>query len=587
MILDNEVYLKGNSKNIKYYTNLGYNVIINELFLVKIEDLTSGSTALISCKCDICGNVKKIQWGVLFKYLNNDIKSKYYCKICCRIKRLETNNNKYGGNSPTSSKEIIDKIKKTNLERYGTTCSLHNKNIKEKTKKTCNDKYGFDNPSKSEIIKNKITESTLNKFGVKYPLQNDEIYNKLINTNLDRIGVKNQFQSDYIKQLIYQKMFDKWGMYYTQTDDFKKKSKKTNINKYGCENFTNSIKWIELILNNKKIKYDNIIFLNYDKDKSKYLIHCKNCGSDFLINNDLLYTRTKNESNICIKCNPIGDKYISNGENKISEFIEGNGFTVEKTNVKLIKPHHLDILIKEKNIAIEFNGIYWHSDKFKDKNYHLNKYNKCCENNIFLYQIWEDDWNNRKDIVKSMILNKLGININKIYARKCIIKLVDYKDKDNFLNENHIQGKTTSSVNIGLYYNNELVSLMTFGRRKTNNKSEFELIRFCNKLNTTVVGGASKIFNYFIKNYEFNEIISYSDNSYSNGDIYKTLNFKYAGTSINYYWSDGKNRFNRFNFNKKRLVKQGFDKNKTELEIMRDRGFNRIWGAGNKKWIFS
>lgn len=587
MILDKEVYLKGNSRNIKHYSDLGYDVRANVLFLVKVEHLTHGSTAEVKCQCDTCGVVKNIAWGTLYKYIKGDVNSKYYCLDCCTIKRIETNLERYGGKSPTSSPDIIKKIQETNIERYGVVCSLSNKEINDKTKQTWIDKYGVDSPSKSDVVKDKIKDTNIKRYGVSSPLQNKEIHDKVSNTNLERYGVKNVFEIDDIKEKIKDQMFDKWGMYYTQTDDFKDKSKKTIIERYGVDKYVDSIPYINSLLENKKYKYTNINFIDYSREERKYSIICNDCNSSFLINSDLLNSRVNSDAPICLICNPIGDKYTSSGENRLAEFIVDNGIDIQKTNMKLIHPYHLDIYIESKNIAIEFNGIYWHCDKFKDKNYHLNKYNRCIEKNTTLFQIWEDDWNNRKDIVKSMLLNKLGLIDNKIYARKCVIKIVKSSDKDEFLNNNHIQGKTTSSINLGLYYNDELVSLMTFGKRRTNNKSEFELIRFCNKLNTSIVGGASKLFKYFINNYEYDNIISYSDNSYSNGDIYNLLNFKYVSTSINYYWCDGKNKYHRFNFNKKRLVKQGFDPNKTEDQIMRERSFVKIWGAGNKKWIYT
>ena len=587
MILDKFTYLKGNSKNIKYYTDLGYNVIRNELFEVKIEHLSKSSTAIIKCKCDTCNKINDVEWGSLMKYLKGDINSKYYCATCNKIKRMKTNIERYGGNSPTSSNKVIEKIQQTNLERYGSICTLSNSDVNRKTKETWLKNYGVDNPLKSDIIKDRIKNTNIERYGVDRPLKNIDILNNLKNTNIERYGVDNPSKLDSIKLLIKDVMFEKWGMYYTQTDDFKKKTKKTINEKWGVDNYTHSLDYIKNLLETKKYKYNNIDFIDYSIDERKYSILCKDCNNTFLITNDILYHRVDRDSTICIICNPIGQKYTSEPENKISNFIEENGFKIEKTNNKLINPYHIDILVEDKNIAIEFNGIYWHCDKFKDKKYHINKYNRCAEVGLNLFQIWEDDWNYRKDIIKSMLLNKLGLNKNKIYARNCKIMEVSTKDKNLFLDKNHIQGKTTSSINLGLYLGDELVSLMTFGKRRTNNKLEFELIRFCNILNTTIVGGASKLFNYFLKNFEYDKIISYSDNSYSNGDLYNLLNFKYVSTSINYYWCDGKNRFHRFNFNKKKLVKQGFDPNKTEDQIMKDRSFLKIWGAGNKKWVYN
>ena len=140
---------------------------------------------------------------------------------------------------------------------------------------------------------------------------------------------------------------------------------------------------------------------------------------------------------------------------------------------RVIPPVELDVYIPEKKIAIEYNGLYWHSEKFKTKTYHYDKWLACKNQGVQLIQIWEDDWYYKKDIVKSIILTKINKFEDKIFARKCVIKIVNYNEKFIFLNNNHLQGNSSSSINIGLYYNNELVSLMTFGKRRTNNKNEF------------------------------------------------------------------------------------------------------------------
>ena len=192
-----------------------------------------------------------------------------------------------------------------------------------------------------------------------------------------------------------------------------------------------------------------------------------------------------------------------------------------------------------------------------------------------------------------MILNKLGKTPNKIFARKTIIKVIDdNKLVRDFLDKNHIQGFVGSKIKIGLFYNNELVSLMTFGnlRKSLGQKSEegsYELLRFCNVLNTTVIGGASKLFKYFLNNYNPNQIISYSDLSRSNGNMYQQLGFKLSHNSDpNYYYIIDDVRKHRFNFRKDRLVKEGFNPNKTEIQIMNERGFYRIFDCGMQKWIY-
>jgi hypothetical protein len=191
-----------------------------------------------------------------------------------------------------------------------------------------------------------------------------------------------------------------------------------------------------------------------------------------------------------------------------------------------------------------------------------------------------------------MIINRIKYS-NKIWARKCEIKeIYDNKLVRSFLNENHIQGFIGSKFKVGLFFENELVSLMTFGEMRKSlgqksKKNTYELLRFCNKLNYSVVGGASKLFSYFTKNNEVSEIISYSLNSYSDGNLYKNLNFELIGnTSLNYYWCKNGIRYHRFNFRKDKLVKMGYDPSKTEVNIMNDLGYYRIFDCGSKKWIY-
>jgi hypothetical protein len=259
----------------------------------------------------------------------------------------------------------------------------------------------------------------------------------------------------------------------------------------------------------------------------------------------------------------------------------------------MIKPYELDIFIPKLKLAFEFNGLYYHNEIHKPNNHHLNKTILCDENHIQLFHIYEDDWIYKQNIIKSMILNKLGKTPNKIYARKTSIKEInDNKLVKDFLNNNHLQGYIASSIKIGLYYNDELISLMTFGKRRvalgSKNDNSYELLRFCSKLNTNVVGGANKLFKYFIKNYDTKEIITYADRSHSNGNLYEKLGFNFIGyTDTNYHYIIDGIRHHRFNYRKDKLVKQGFDKNKSEHQIMLERKIYRIYNSGNMKFIYS
>jgi len=387
------------------------------------------------------------------------------------------------------------------------------------------------------------------------------------------------------------------------------KTKKTNLEKYGVEyvsqNYDISIKMKENQFFSYKNTFDNglyksellkkydKIFLEY-KSNGNYEFNC-DCNKDhtFIIDYKLLWHRSNSNTVLCTICNPIS-KNTSGLETQLLNYIKENySDDIISNNRKILNPNELDIYIPKLNLAFEFNGLWWHNEINKEKKYHLTKTELCEKQGIQLIHIYEDDWIYKQDIVKSIILNKLGKIENKIYARKCEIKTdINIKELKNFLEINHISGYVGSKIKIGLYYNNELVSLMTFGDRrvamgkKSTNIGEYELLRFCNKLNTNVVGGASKIFKYFIDNYNPIEITTYADRSFSQGKLYETLGFDFIGkTEPNYYYIVDGIRKHRFNFRKDKLIKDGFDSNKTEHEIMLERKIYRIYNSGNLKFI--
>jgi hypothetical protein len=287
----------------------------------------------------------------------------------------------------------------------------------------------------------------------------------------------------------------------------------------------------------------------------------------------------------CPKCSNNGS---SKGEHEINDFILSLGLKTKLKNRQIIDGKELDIYIPSHNIAIEYDGLYWHSEEFVDKNYHLNKTELCEKIGIQLIHIFEDEWVYKKDIVKSRLKNILGLTENKIYARKCEIKEVSAKDSKQFLDCNHIQSSVKSTKNIGLYYHNELVSIMTFGRRPMINKYDQELIRFCNKLDTIVVGGANKLLKYFVKTYKPKEIVSYADRRWSQGNLYQQLNFNLIKNTIpNFYYIIDKKRVNRLNYQKHKLIKDGYDKNKTANQIMSDINIKKIYDCGTKKYLIT
>ena len=275
---------------------------------------------------------------------------------------------------------------------------------------------------------------------------------------------------------------------------------------------------------------------------------------------------------------------ISSQEDKIVERFP----QFERTNRKVISPYHLDLYSEDNKLAIEVNGRYWHSEtNGKDSDYHLMKTEKCLEKGIRLLHFWDDEIDNKFPIVESMINSRFGAS-TRVYARTTeAIELVEVND---FLVINHLQGKSNHSVAYGLIYKGELISVMTFGKPRFSKDHEWEGIRFATKLNTTVVGGASKLFNAFVNAHKPNSIITYADRRYSEGGVYEKLGFTFSHNSkpSYFYFKNGVN-VSRYNAQKHKLSKllgTNFNEQLSESENMLANGFHKVYDCGNKVFIW-
>lgn len=403
--------------------------------------------------------------------------------------------------------------------------------------------------------------------------------------------------------------------YYFQTDEFKKQAKNTLQKKYGVENasqleqhkigikryFDNlnerqRKKFASNIINyNRKNWSEENIDITENKDKLKnYLIN--NSGKSIIeIANELsvsysVIQRKVKEFNLqsYVKHNS------SKEENELAEFLFS---LLDKDkvlrNVRSIIDNNLelDFYIPSKKLAIEMNGYYWHSEETSNISKNLNnKTILCNKKDIELIHIFSSEWKNKKDIWKSVLKNKLGVTDFKIYARKCFVrKINDFSLVKEFLNNNHLQGEAVSSINYGLYFNNELVSLMTFCKSRFDKKCEWELLRFCNKINTSVIGGASKLFKAFLNEYNPISVISYANRRWSNGNLYTKLGFKFKEiTKPGYFYVKNDKVFNRMQFQKYKLKDKLdiFDKKLTEKENMNLNGYHTVYDCGNISWIY-
>jgi hypothetical protein len=421
--------------------------------------------------------------------------------------------------------------------------------------------------------------NTLEKWGVEHTSQLPQVKEKQKNTNLQKWGFISPTLNTEVRDKQKKSMIQNWGVEYSGENKLLlEKSLKTRFNKYKS-----------LISNN----YPDLNIIRIPQEGS-LVIKCNKCQSDYEIRNELLrlrYFRYKIET--CLICNPL-DSYKYTAQSEILKLITDNlnGEVIITGDRKILNGKEVDIFIPHLNLAIEFNGLWWHSELYKPKDYHLFKKIKCEEKNIQLIHIWEDDWIFKREIIQSRLLNKLGKAIRKIPARNCQIRPVSSGESKEFNDTNHLQGNINSSYKIGLYYKDELVSLMTFGkfRRSLGTKSkegEWELYRFCNKLGTVVQGSFTKLLNHFESEMTPKKIITYANRDWSGSEnIYEKAGFQFERfTDINYWYFKGDlRRHHRFAFRKDRLTKSGEDLSLSEKEIMRNLGWNIIWDCGNLKY---
>lgn len=319
----------------------------------------------------------------------------------------------------------------------------------------------------------------------------------------------------------------------------------------------------------------------YTKSNNKVILFCKKCGKYFEVEANAHLTRHQG-------C-PYHYRNRSKAEDEIIEYLKTFGVDPYYGYRELLEDRYeLDIFDEENMFAIEYDGIFWHNENNKPRTYHLNKSIECEEKGVRLIHIFEDEWKNKKkqDIWKSMLANIYKKTPNKIYARNCEIKYVDKRECYDFLDDNHLQGKCASKIRFGLYYNGELVSVMTFGSPRHfigGSNHQYELLRFCSKKYTSVVGGADKLFKFFVKQYSPNSIVSYADRRWSTGGLYEALGFKlYNKSRPNYYYVIKNERKNRFNFRKKILIeKYGCPEDVSEHDFCKSQGWYRIYDCGS------
>jgi hypothetical protein len=499
-------------------------------------------------KCKLCGEEFEVKIKTKREFCSDPCRRKWHARPEIILQTINARN-----------KTIKEKIDNGDVDYY--------KRQAEKTKKTKLERHGDENYTNTE----KGKKTKLERYG-------DENYrdpSKRKKTCLEKYGDENYNNREKFKTTIN----ERYGDFHLRIPEILDKQIQTRYAR-------TLVDW------EKKLKEYNLELLDdYNGSSGEYRFKCLKCEN--------IFTSTQMSSGlepICRVCTPVFSQ--NKIQHHVEQFLKDNNIKYEPNCRSLIKPYEIDIYIPEFNLGLELNGNYWHSEA-RDRNdkYHLNKTMMCYVKGIKLIHIFEDEWINKKSVVLSRLSNLLNITETKIYGRNCDIKEITSEESKRFIETNHIQNWSVDKYRYGLFYNDELVSVMTFSKerismgRKTS-ENVWELNRFSNKINTTVIGGFSKLLKHFIKEIKPERIITYADIRWSGYDpfntVYSKTNFVFISYSQPNYWYIDKKKFivrqHRFNFRKDVLVKQGFDPNLTEKEIMNQRGFYRIWDCGNMKF---
>ena len=414
-----------------------------------------------------------------------------------------------------------------------------------------------------------------------------DVQNKIINSNLKKYGTEWGFQNEDIKKKCIKSVVDKFGV------DNISKVKEVQIKKGIKISECRKEKYILKLLKTKYFR-DMVEFVDvngYNGVHSEYEFKCKICNNIFMSN--LVHNFP-----ICRICNPMNS--ISMAERQVSLFIKENydGRIIENDR-KILNGKEIDVFLPDLNLGFEYDGLLFHSEHFGElnKNYHLNKTELAKSKGIKLIHIFEDEWSHKNSIIKNKILYLLGKKKETyIHARKCDIRLISKDIKRDFLNAYHIQGDDKSKLCFGAYYNDKLVSIVTFGNprislgNKTIDNKEFELVRFCS--NKIIPGILSRFIKKFKSEYDVDKIITYADYRIGDGLVYIKNGFSFIGKTTPNYWyiqKNKNNRIHRFAYRKSIQSKKlkDFDSNITEWQNMINNGFDRIWDCGSLKYEYN
>jgi len=502
--------------------------------------------------------------------------------LCQKCQRDLNGIKKYGSEEKFKQhlQDVRVKSLNTLIEKYGSIDEAYKHRV-DAYKKTCLEKYGVDNSSKRQEFKDYLK---LNN-----PIFKDEYKEKAKQsyTREKHIAAARKV-SEYMKENDLYKINakkcaeTKLARYGNSAYTNHEQSEVTMLSKYGVKSGLN----IAIQKRIKQIADDGYVTIGELSETYGYYPE----GIEIILKENKIPIKVYGNWRCALRNSLPTDfeeiihnhrfSYRSNGEKEMYDFVKSLDETAINNDRTILKPKELDIFVPSKNIAIEFDGLFWH----KDENL-LIKTNQCADKGIRLLHFYEDEWEYKKDICKSIISSALGIFEQRVYARKCKIKNLSTDEYNNFLDNNHIQGFINTPIRIGLFYNEELIQCIGIGKSRYS-ADEFELYRMCTKLNHQVIGGFSKLLKHLCKYYNINILYSYVDRRLFDGNGYKKIGFSILKeTKPSYFYFKNLKRENRIKYQKHKLKKilENFDDSLSEIDNMKNNGFALIYDCGTYK----
>lgn len=494
-------------------------------------------------------------------------------KFCGNQSQCECNKNNAKEKRSKKTQEELAAIqiarRETSLKKYGKEYPSQSEQVKQKAAETCLTRYGTISPTQNPLILKKSLQTCLANYGVKYPQQNPLIVEKTNNTFIEKYSASRPAKNTKIQE----------------------KMKQTMINRYGVPHSMQIPEILEQVrLKNKLAKYQSVVdyregfdplfsvdeYVNATNDH-EFAWKCITCSTEFkqkLIPGNIF----------CPKCNPKRETW---GETFIRKYLEKHNIQHIQKSRKIIPPYELDFYIENSKIALEFNGIYWHSDKIRtDKKYHQNKFLKCKEQGIKLIQIFEHELAQKPSIIEDRLNYMFGISTKKIGARKCQIIQLDHTQAKLFFETNHLQGNRPSKYTWGLFYENQIVAAISMGKaRYSKNLAEWEILRYATNNGIAVSGGMSKLFKHAVSQLNANSVVSYANLNWGHGEVYRACGFELVHYSKPAYWYfKGIDQvYNRISLQKHKLNNP---QNLSESAWAEANGFKRFYDSGNAVWLW-